>query len=74
MSQSEVPVVMNGFLTKFNGESAFVLMSLLGANIMPHNFYLYSYIVQVLRFLYPPICLLSVVYLNSSSRSYCHLL
>ncbi|KAF4382167.1 ethylene-insensitive protein 2.1 isoform X1 [Cannabis sativa] len=31
---------------KLSGESAFALMSLLGASIMPHNFYLHSSIVQ----------------------------
>ena len=30
------------------GEGAFVLMSLPGANLVPHNFYLHSSIVQVL--------------------------
>ncbi|KAL2953510.1 hypothetical protein AAZX31_19G167600 [Glycine max] len=37
------------------GEGAFVLMSLPGANLVPHNFYLHSSIVQVLR---SPIALL----------------
>ncbi|XP_015574844.2 ethylene-insensitive protein 2 isoform X1 [Ricinus communis] len=41
-SQTEVPLSMNGMLTKLSEESAFALMSLLGANIMPHNFYLHS--------------------------------
>ncbi|KAJ7976947.1 ethylene-insensitive protein 2 [Quillaja saponaria] len=46
ISQPEIPLSMNGMLTKLSGESAFALMSLLGANIMPHNFYLHSSIVQ----------------------------
>lgn len=46
-SQPEISLSMNGVLTRLNGESAFVLMSLLGANIIPHNFYLHSSIVQV---------------------------
>jgi Mn2+/Fe2+ NRAMP family transporter len=44
--QSEVPVSMNG-LIKLSGESAFMLMSLLRATLVPHNFYLHSSIVQV---------------------------
>ncbi|KAI3849669.1 hypothetical protein MKW98_026583 [Papaver atlanticum] len=61
MSQSEVPIVMNGMLTRFSGESAFVLMSLLGANVMPHNFYLYSSLVQ--KWQGPP---------NMSKSAFCH--
>ncbi|OVA10110.1 Natural resistance-associated macrophage like [Macleaya cordata] len=61
MSQPEVPLVMNGMLTRFSGESAFVLMSLLGANIMPHNFYLHSSIVQ--QWKGPP---------NMSKSALCH--
>ena len=48
LSLPELPVPANGLLSKLSGESAFALMSLLGANVMPHNFYLYSSIVQVL--------------------------
>lgn len=47
ISQPEVPLSVNGMLTKLSGESAFALMSILGASIMPHNFYLHSSIVQV---------------------------
>ncbi|RAL54641.1 unnamed protein product [Cuscuta campestris] len=46
ISQPENPFTIGGILTKFNGESSFALMSLLGASIMPHNFYLHSSIVQ----------------------------
>ncbi|GLT56649.1 hypothetical protein SLA2020_296770 [Shorea laevis] len=46
VSQPEISLSMNGVLTRLNGESAFVLMSLLGANIIPHNFYVHSSIVQ----------------------------
>ncbi|MCL7049682.1 hypothetical protein MKW94_020684 [Papaver nudicaule] len=46
ISQPEIPLVMNGMLTRLSGESAFALMGLLGANIMPHNFYLHSFVVQ----------------------------
>nr|GMC90495.1 ethylene-insensitive protein 2 [Ipomoea batatas] len=42
ISQPENPLSMDGMLTKLNGDSAFALMSLLGASIMPHNFYLHS--------------------------------
>lgn len=47
ISQPEVPLSTSGMLTRLNGESAFALMSILGASIMPHNFYLHSSIVQV---------------------------
>ncbi|KAK7345557.1 hypothetical protein VNO77_16162 [Canavalia gladiata] len=46
INQPEIPLSINGILTKLSGESAFVLMSLLGATLVPHNFYLHSYIVQ----------------------------
>ncbi|XAR69110.1 hypothetical protein NMG60_11000581 [Bertholletia excelsa] len=44
-SQPEISISSSG-VTKLSGESAFALMSLLGANIVPHNFYLHSSIVQ----------------------------
>jgi Mn2+/Fe2+ NRAMP family transporter len=47
ISQAEISLSMNGMLTKLSGESVYALMSLLGANIMPHNFFLHSSIVQV---------------------------
>ncbi|XVF76394.1 hypothetical protein PTKIN_Ptkin13bG0263000 [Pterospermum kingtungense] len=46
ISQPEISFSMTGMPTKLSGESAFALMSLLGASIMPHNFYLHSSIVQ----------------------------
>ncbi|BAT85718.1 hypothetical protein LR48_Vigan641s010400 [Vigna angularis] len=46
VNQPEIPFSMNGILIRLSGESAFVLMSLLGANLVPHNFYLHSSIVQ----------------------------
>ncbi|KAL3839667.1 hypothetical protein ACJIZ3_024258 [Penstemon smallii] len=46
ISQPESSVSMGGMLNKLSGENAYALMSLLGANIMPHNFYLHSSIVQ----------------------------
>lgn len=46
-SQSGIPFSMGGMLTKLSGESAAALMSLLGASIMPHNFYLHSSIIKV---------------------------
>ncbi|RDX58083.1 Ethylene-insensitive protein 2 [Mucuna pruriens] len=46
INQPEIPLSINGILTKLSGESAFVLMSLLGATLVPHNFYLHSSIVQ----------------------------
>ena len=47
ISQPEISPSMNGMLTISSGESAFAMMSLLGASIMPHNFFLHSSIVQV---------------------------
>lgn len=47
LSQSEIPFSMNGVLTRLNGESAFALMGLLGASIVPHNFYIHSYFAGV---------------------------
>uniref|UniRef100_A0A2P2MC59 Ethylene insensitive protein n=1 Tax=Rhizophora mucronata TaxID=61149 RepID=A0A2P2MC59_RHIMU len=44
-SQPEIPLSMNGMLTKLSEDSVFTLMSLLGASIMPHNFYLHSSVV-----------------------------
>ncbi|KAK4281489.1 hypothetical protein QN277_012974 [Acacia crassicarpa] len=46
INQPKIPVSMSGILTKLSGESAFVLMSLLGATFVPHNFYLHSSLVQ----------------------------
>ncbi|GMI65817.1 ENHANCED RESPONSE TO ABA3, CYTOKININ RESISTANT 1, ORESARA 2, ETHYLENE INSENSITIVE 2, ORESARA 3 [Hibiscus trionum] len=46
ISQPDISLTMTGMLTRLSGESAFALMSLLGASIMPHNFYLHSSIVQ----------------------------
>ncbi|KAL8204908.1 hypothetical protein R6Q57_010531 [Mikania cordata] len=45
-SQRGTSLSMGGLLTNLSGESAFVLTGLLGASIMPHNFYLHSSIVQ----------------------------
>lgn len=47
INHPETTLSMNVVLPKLSGESAFALMSLLGASIMPHNFYLHSSIVQV---------------------------
>ncbi|KAK6231614.1 NRAMP family - like 4 [Theobroma cacao] len=61
ISQPEISLSMTGMLTKLSGESAFALMSLLGASIMPHNFYLHSSFVQ--RHQGPP---------NISKSALCH--
>ncbi|KAL9686826.1 hypothetical protein QQ045_031219 [Rhodiola kirilowii] len=45
-SQPDTPLSLNWMETKLSGESVFALMSLLGACIMPHNFYLHSALVQ----------------------------
>lgn len=47
VSQPEIPLVMNVIFPKLSGESAYSLMALLGANIMAHNFYIHSAVVQV---------------------------
>ena len=47
VSQPASPLPLGGTVTRLSGESAFALMSLLGASIMPHNFYLHSSVVQV---------------------------
>ncbi|XP_073274204.1 ethylene-insensitive protein 2.1-like [Primulina huaijiensis] len=47
ISQPESSFPMGGMLTKLNGENAYVLMSLLGANITPYNFYLHSSAVKL---------------------------
>ncbi|XP_042510313.1 LOW QUALITY PROTEIN: ethylene-insensitive protein 2-like [Macadamia integrifolia] len=49
ISQPDISVAMNGVPTRLSGESVFSLMSLLGATIVPHNFYVHSSIVQQLQ-------------------------
>uniref|UniRef100_A0A1D1ZLX5 Ethylene-insensitive protein 2 n=2 Tax=Anthurium amnicola TaxID=1678845 RepID=A0A1D1ZLX5_9ARAE len=49
ISQPEIPLAMNGILPRLSGENAYSLMALLGANIMVHNFYTHSSIVQQQR-------------------------
>ncbi|XP_042375455.1 protein ETHYLENE-INSENSITIVE 2-like isoform X1 [Zingiber officinale] len=46
ISQPEIPLAKNIMFPKLSGESAYSLMALLGANIMVHNFYVHSSIVQ----------------------------
>ncbi|XP_008787796.1 protein ETHYLENE-INSENSITIVE 2 isoform X2 [Phoenix dactylifera] len=46
ISQPEIPLAMNVIFPKLSGESAYSLMALLGANVMAHNFYIHSSIVQ----------------------------
>ncbi|XP_052108584.1 ethylene-insensitive protein 2 isoform X1 [Arachis duranensis] len=46
INRPENPLSVNGIQIKLSGEIAFVLMSLLGATLVPHNFYLHSSIVQ----------------------------
>ncbi|MED6183580.1 Ethylene-insensitive protein 2, partial [Stylosanthes scabra] len=46
INRPENSLSMNGIQTKLSGESAFVLMGLMGATLVPHNFYLHSSIVQ----------------------------
>ncbi|KAG0481307.1 hypothetical protein HPP92_012165 [Vanilla planifolia] len=49
ISQPEVPVITNELFPKLTGENAYSVMSLLGANIMVHNFYIHSSVVQQRR-------------------------
>uniref|UniRef100_A0A0E0LHA8 Protein ETHYLENE-INSENSITIVE 2 n=1 Tax=Oryza punctata TaxID=4537 RepID=A0A0E0LHA8_ORYPU len=46
VSQPQIPLTMNVIFPKLSGESAYSLMALLGANIMAHNFYVHSSVVQ----------------------------
>uniref|UniRef100_A0A7N0R9F6 Ethylene-insensitive protein 2 n=1 Tax=Kalanchoe fedtschenkoi TaxID=63787 RepID=A0A7N0R9F6_KALFE len=46
VSQPDIPLSLDWMSPKLSGESVFALMSLLGACIMPHNFYLHSALVQ----------------------------
>ncbi|KAG6427424.1 hypothetical protein SASPL_111669 [Salvia splendens] len=46
VSQSESSLSTGGILNKLTGENVYTLMSIVGANIMPHNLYLHSSIVQ----------------------------
>ncbi|KAF8681901.1 hypothetical protein HU200_045350 [Digitaria exilis] len=49
VSQPKVPVNMNVMFPKLSGESAYSLMALLGGNVIAHNFYVHSSVVQVQR-------------------------
>ncbi|KAG6478930.1 protein ETHYLENE-INSENSITIVE 2-like isoform X1 [Zingiber officinale] len=46
ISQPEIPIVNDVLFPKLIGESSYLLVALLGANIMAHNFYIHSEIVQ----------------------------
>ncbi|XP_017241595.1 ethylene-insensitive protein 2.2 isoform X2 [Daucus carota subsp. sativus] len=46
ISQSGIPVSMGGTLINLSGDSSPAFMSLLGASVMPHNFYLHSSLVK----------------------------
>ncbi|KAL6647842.1 hypothetical protein ACP70R_015279 [Stipagrostis hirtigluma subsp. patula] len=46
VSQPQIPLTTNVIFPKLSGESAYSLMALLGANIMAHNFYIHSSVVQ----------------------------
>ncbi|KAK3146375.1 hypothetical protein QOZ80_3BG0265310 [Eleusine coracana subsp. coracana] len=51
VSQPKIPMRMNVnvMFPKLSGESAYSLMSLLGSNVIAHNFYVHSSVVQVQR-------------------------
>jgi ethylene-insensitive protein 2 len=46
VSQPKIPVDMNAMFPKLSGESAYSLMALLGGNVIAHNFYVHSSVVQ----------------------------
>ncbi|KAJ3669969.1 hypothetical protein LUZ60_010293 [Juncus effusus] len=45
-SQPEIPLATNVMFPRVNAEDAYSLMALLGANVMAHNFYVHSSLVQ----------------------------
>ncbi|KAF7107394.1 hypothetical protein CFC21_108024 [Triticum aestivum] len=49
ISQPEIPLHVNVMFPKLSGESAYSLMALMGTNIVSHNLYVHSSIVQVQR-------------------------
>ncbi|XP_009408523.2 protein ETHYLENE-INSENSITIVE 2 isoform X1 [Musa acuminata AAA Group] len=51
ISQPEIPLVMDVIFPKLSGDNSYLLMALLGSNIMAHNFYIQSSIVQRQRVL-----------------------
>nr|ADP02171.1 Nramp domain-containing protein [Triticum aestivum] len=46
ISQPEIPLHVNVMFPKLSGESAYSLMALMGANVISHNFYVHSSVVQ----------------------------
>uniref|UniRef100_A0A0E0KHV6 Ethylene-insensitive protein 2 n=1 Tax=Oryza punctata TaxID=4537 RepID=A0A0E0KHV6_ORYPU len=46
VSQPKIPVDMYAMFPKLSGESAYSLMALLGGNVIAHNFYVHSSVVQ----------------------------
>ena len=48
ISHPHTPVNMNVMFPKLSGESAYSLMALLGGNVITHNFYVHSSVVQVI--------------------------
>ncbi|WVZ60191.1 hypothetical protein U9M48_010244 [Paspalum notatum var. saurae] len=47
VSQPKIPVNMNVMFPKLSGESAYSLMALLGTNVIAHNFYVHSSVIQI---------------------------
>lgn len=50
LSKPHVGDIFMGFIPRINSESVYVAMGMLGATVMPHNFYLHSSIVQSRKF------------------------
>ncbi|TKV91882.1 hypothetical protein SEVIR_9G126651v4 [Setaria viridis] len=49
VSQPKVSINMNVMFPKLSGENAYSLMALLGGNVIAHNFYVHSSVVQIQR-------------------------
>jgi manganese transport protein len=50
LSKPNAAEVMAGFIPTIDNESLFVALGMLGATVMPHNFYLHSSVVQSRKF------------------------
>ncbi|XP_065046555.1 protein ETHYLENE-INSENSITIVE 2-like isoform X3 [Musa acuminata AAA Group] len=69
ISQPEIPLVMDVIFPKLSGENSYLLMALLGSNIMAHNFYIQSSIVQVFGTPIAPIAIFLVLLFSSQITS-----
>uniref|UniRef100_A0A0E0D513 Ethylene-insensitive protein 2 n=1 Tax=Oryza meridionalis TaxID=40149 RepID=A0A0E0D513_9ORYZ len=65
VSQPKIPVDMNAMFPKLSGESAYSLMALLGGNVIAHNFYVHSSVVQMFMNPMAPIVFLVILIFSS---------